>query len=336
MRDIRIDFLRSLGLALVILAHVQTPTFVKAIRCFDVPLMVLMSGISYSISTNKDSYISYVIKRFKRLILPTWLFLSLFFLIAYCLGAGNKYLNPVVILSSYNLTGGIGFVWIIRVFFIVAVLSPVVNYVNKRSASNATFLLYTFAAAIVNEILLQMALKSHSPVFRTLFTTVWDGITYTLIFALGLRLYQYTKKEFASIMAVALIIVAGYGYYYFTHSHAVTPAGYKYPPTFYYVFYSVLASFTLWLLSSYVIKAERLNALWVFMGSNTLWIYFWHIVMLTVLPLHEIKSYLIRYVVVVFASLAIYWLHYNLFKKLIIPKISNKSVSKTLSNLFIG
>lgn len=47
MRNTYIDFLRFIGLTLIILAHVKAPVWITELRCFDVPLMVFVSGISF-------------------------------------------------------------------------------------------------------------------------------------------------------------------------------------------------------------------------------------------------------------------------------------------------
>ena len=47
-RDIEVDVLRSIGILLIILAHIKAPLMLTIIRCFDVPLMVFVSGLCYS------------------------------------------------------------------------------------------------------------------------------------------------------------------------------------------------------------------------------------------------------------------------------------------------
>jgi fucose 4-O-acetylase-like acetyltransferase len=47
-RDIEVDVLRSIGILLIILAHIKAPLMPTVIRCFDVPLMVFVSGLCYS------------------------------------------------------------------------------------------------------------------------------------------------------------------------------------------------------------------------------------------------------------------------------------------------
>ena len=64
MRDKRIDLLRFIGLSMIILAHVTPPDVIMQIRNFDVPLMVIISGISFAISfKNSEKFTIYVWKR---------------------------------------------------------------------------------------------------------------------------------------------------------------------------------------------------------------------------------------------------------------------------------
>ena len=79
-RNRSIDLLRFIALTGIIIAHIDPPSFWMQLRGFDVPLMVFLSGVSYRISGgNKQNYWSYAVKRFKRLILPVWVFLTIYF-----------------------------------------------------------------------------------------------------------------------------------------------------------------------------------------------------------------------------------------------------------------
>ena len=80
MRDEKIDFLRFLCLAMIILAHMYPPGIIFQIRNFDVPLMVLVASLSFRASFRAQAYMSYLWSRAKRLILPVWIFLSIYFL----------------------------------------------------------------------------------------------------------------------------------------------------------------------------------------------------------------------------------------------------------------
>ena len=122
-RDTRLDILRGVGLLCIILAHVGPPVLVMQLRNFDVPLMVLVSGASFSLSrTQKQDYNRYLYSRFLRLVIPTWLFLAFFFGVTFFASflANRQFPFSVEeVLSSFALMSGIGYVWVIRVLFMI-------------------------------------------------------------------------------------------------------------------------------------------------------------------------------------------------------------------------
>lgn len=77
-RDEYVDFLRSLGLLLLIIAHTRAPQWLTNIRTFDVPLMVFISALCYK--SLRGDYLAYCLKRFKRIYIPVFIFLNLFFI----------------------------------------------------------------------------------------------------------------------------------------------------------------------------------------------------------------------------------------------------------------
>ena len=81
-----IDFLKFIGLTGIIIAHVSPPDLMIMLRNFDVPFMVILSSILAQISFdrqnhNKVSVVKYYFSRFKRLVIPTWIFLGIYFTI---------------------------------------------------------------------------------------------------------------------------------------------------------------------------------------------------------------------------------------------------------------
>ena len=78
-RDLSIDYLRFVGLSLIILAHASVPFTLTQIRCFDVPLMIFISGLTASQKTF-PSYGKYIVSRTKRLLVPVYIFLTLYLL----------------------------------------------------------------------------------------------------------------------------------------------------------------------------------------------------------------------------------------------------------------
>ena len=76
MRQSYIDIVKVFAIMCLFFAHVQGPTWLENIRGFDVPLMVILSGILCASSHDKivDNPIVYIKKRLKRLTIPSWFF----------------------------------------------------------------------------------------------------------------------------------------------------------------------------------------------------------------------------------------------------------------------
>ena len=139
---IYIDYLKLIGLLFIILAHVCNNPYIMQLRNFDVPLMVIISGFlacgSYKRSMEKDkSILKYYWKRITRLLIPTWLFLTFYFILMKMV-----YINEVYpydfskILRSYLLIDGIGYVWVIRVYLMCSFITPLILYLNDKIKNN--------------------------------------------------------------------------------------------------------------------------------------------------------------------------------------------------------
>lgn len=99
MRDIFIDTLRFVGISLIILAHVSPPNIPFNIRCFDVPLMIFISGLIYA-DKNTGINFHFFIHRLKRLLIPLYLFLTIFFILIFFL----KYIFKIRLIWNNFIT----------------------------------------------------------------------------------------------------------------------------------------------------------------------------------------------------------------------------------------
>ena len=87
-RDYEVDVLRVLGIFLIILAHTslkeKTNTLLFNLRNFDVVLLVFLSGLSsvHSLENvnSMGQYIEYITKRIRRLIIPGFSFITIYYL----------------------------------------------------------------------------------------------------------------------------------------------------------------------------------------------------------------------------------------------------------------
>lgn len=303
-RDESIDVLRFLAISCIILAHIPPPYWqMYQLRNFDVPLMVFLSGVSFCLSGGmKSSYKQYIWKRTKRLIIPTWIFLSLYFTFYY-VSDTKPMLTYEFVLRNYALIPNpIWYVWIIRVFFVIALLSPIICMLNQRLSSKEELTACSVALLLV-EVLSAMGMTF-------LLTVCLETMAYSVIFCVGINAMKMTRKNIIVIATILLIVfVALFAFLYIKEGHVVLTQSYKYPPRIYYVSYAMSACLILYLIRNYIVKFLRyirVLPLANFIGRHTLWIYFWHIFLLTILS--GIENWVVKYITVYLISVSIVYL----------------------------
>lgn len=297
-RDGAIDILRFIALAGIILVHINPPSFWCQIRGFDVPLMVFLSGIVYGRGTsNNDSkqpYLQYCGKRFKRLVIPTWFFLLFYYVILYSglvLRGHSLEIDSSEIIHNFTLMTG-WYVWIIRVFLLIALLSP---FIYKYSASvNIGVLLLTYVSILVIFELFYIPRQDSVPYYLTM------TIPYMLFFSLGSVINRFNGRVLSVIGIVGFVVFVTYAIsYYISEGQFITTDVKKYPPLLYYTSYALFVVVLLWLTHDYIYKAFvyiNINKAFEWIGSHTLWVYFWHIIAVTFFTNH-FDSWILRFII---------------------------------------
>ncbi|MGU8210897.1 acyltransferase family protein [Clostridium perfringens] len=127
----KFDVLKVIALFAILFAHIEPTALAFQLRNFDVPLMIIISvWLSLEIYSKKNfNYKYYIIKRVKRLVIPTWIFLTIYFFINWIL---KKTFSAKTIILSYTLINGIGYIWIIRIYIYIAIISPIYFYIYKN------------------------------------------------------------------------------------------------------------------------------------------------------------------------------------------------------------
>ena len=196
-REEWIDVLRGIGLLCIILAHVGPPGILFQIRNFDVPLMVLVAGSSCVVSLHnrkKFEYFKYVKNRFVRLVIPAWIFLLTFFIFAFFASLVLNKPFPFTVrsvISSFLLLSGIGYVWIIRVFFIVALIAPFTMYLYKLKINKSKYIyMMMFVIYFLYEILIRIDPDLGLFGNFLLKQVVYMAVPYGIIFIIGTRMYE--------------------------------------------------------------------------------------------------------------------------------------------------
>lgn len=316
MRDTSIDILRSIAIICIVIAHTIQNKIALQIRNFDVPLMVFLSGYCYT--ALKDRYFKYLWKRFIRLVVPTWIFLTVYIAVIFISGdtIGRRDI------FEYYLFQTNWYIWIIRIFCIIAVLSPVL--VKAGDAIGKT----GFCLVSILSICAISFLKDLSG-YRV-FQYSLAAVPYCLFFYFGFLSKTISPKGMgwisltAGLMFCAMACFLGY-----TRHEFVPTQLYKYPPQLYYVSYATACIGILFILRQTITRALeriRLAKFFSFIGSHTLWMYFYHIFLLFALENVPINGFL-RFLSVFLGALLLTWIH-----SLVFGSIPNKTVKM----IFIG
>ncbi|SFD00358.1 acyltransferase family protein [Butyrivibrio sp. YAB3001] len=303
-----IDFLKCIGLTCIIIAHVESPSWLMMLRNFDVPLMVILSAIlahkSYlKNSKSKTCVIDYFKSRIKRLVIPTWSFLVFYF--AFKLIVIGNIESGKKILASFLLTRyGIRYVWIILIYIYSAMLIPVIDK-YKLSIKGIVVAITSY---IIYEISYHYGFGLNGGVLEYfLNTTFYYIVPYGLITYLG---YNYSnmnniaKKGILVTAFIAFIIFATY-YRVSTGSFQLVQIA-KYPPRLYYLSYGIACSFALLLICERKSRKVYENRMVTFISKNSMGIYLWHILVLTILEKSKLSiAWFIKLIVVYSGSIFI-------------------------------
>lgn len=301
-RDARIDTMRTLGTLLVILAHVATPTVLQKIRSFDVVMLVFISGLSFS--QKKDvSYGTYIWQRVKKLVLPTYVVITCLFagiFVACSIFGRSQLFSGNDILKSYVFADGIGYIWIVKVYMLIAAVSPLVYRLAKQIQDDGIFCLLIAGVYGVYHVL--MKLLGHN---AFLYQYVFQIFPYVLIACIGMRAktnlaFRWKALIVAAVITVTDVVVRG----------EFNFESFKYPPQYNYLAYGLFAALVLYqALPNYANK----GILWF--SKNSFTVYLMHIVFLLATnfvgdmkPFGFVKIWYIQFAVVVALSVAATWL----------------------------
>ena len=275
-----IDFLKFIGLTGIIIAHVSPPAWLMSARNFDVPFMVILSSILAEkafakYTENQHAYTNYFWSRVKRLVIPTWIFLGIYFVIYFAF-TGTLFDLKYYIASFFLTRYGIGYVWIILIYLYSALLVPF--FCKIKLSKYGVFLI--FFAYILYEIAYYFQIGVESKFVETTFYYI---VPYGLLTYLGYNYFHMKKRQRFWITVTALFLFIGCGIYYAIQTGQwQSPQIAKYPPRSYYLAFGIGISFLLLLLFEEKHFKMFDNRIICFISKHSMWIYLWHILILTV------------------------------------------------------
>jgi len=284
-RNLNFDVMRLLGVLLIVIAHASPPEWLFQLRNFGTPLLIVASALTYSvIYANKAMDVSaFYKKRLSRLIIPAWIFLSFFFAAFMAASRLLDFPYPFSlheIIFSFNFMSGIGFVWILKVYIILALITPITLELNKRISSNKLYFFLLATVYLAYEACVYVAAFYLSGGIEKLFNLViFVAASYSILYLYGYRLIRLkTRDVVIASTASLLIFLMLMGYKFHQNGSFIETQGFKYPPTLYYLSYAFFALNAVYLMC---IRLKLDNSKWtptiVWLSSKSLWIYLWHI-----------------------------------------------------------
>lgn len=279
-RNFNIDFLRWFGLTLIVLAHVNAPFTVTQLRCFDVPLMVFVSGICFKYP--KVPILSYLWQRFKRLYIPTFIFLFIFFILIYAakkLGVTVPYTTAQVIGSFLLLENpSIGYVWIIRVFILMAILAPLVYNITQK-LNNISYFFVSSAILIALALAEYFIDTNDSVVFNFIIVELlYYAIGYGIILSLSFRLKNDKNRIFNKLKYLSYSILIIYALCVAISGEMLPISNkFKYPPQLIYILYGISVSVLLYGFDFARYINGKIKRVITYISEHSLWVYLWHI-----------------------------------------------------------
>lgn len=276
-RNKSIDLLRFIGLSLIILAHVGPPYALFNLRCFDVPMMLFISGLVYS-GRKSDFGFTFLVQRVLRLIIPVYIFLTAYFLVSAALKyfAGIDFgITMKHVVGSYLLTEGIGYVWIIRVFLIIAVLTPGLIAFNRSIQSDVVLIMILIGISLLLTFAIRAGWGMDNMFVREF---IYYAVAYSIPFIVGLRVMQSDRRKFFRFFAfVAIVAVVCGTVQVMGGGRLLDINSLKYPPQSYFLFYGLFMSLVCYFICCCTRIRDKVPALFQFIGMNTIWIYLYHI-----------------------------------------------------------
>lgn len=311
-RLIYLDYLKVLGLLLVILAHVSCPNVIMQIRSFDVPLLVFVSAYLASKTYIPGQNVQYFVKRIKRLAVPAWIFLIVFFIIQTVAYSKPSIIDIIKAITFQRDSNMVGMLWVIWVYLICALLIPVIQKMDLSRKSEAIiivgFIMFELICTFTN-------LSNNRFVYITIMTIIpWGALSY-----FGFYYDQISAKKkmqiviFSSLIFIILAIILANRY-----GHFIMTNDYKYPARLYYVSFSVpIIVFLMEYSKKMYLPEIRILS---FVSSSSLWIYLWHILFLYVVKsiIQNDNYWLLQYVLIVILSVIITYIQNFIVKKMML------------------
>lgn len=153
-----LDLAKLIGIMLIIAAHrFNNRLFRMFLHSFHVPLFFIISGYTFSFSTNRNEFLKKTLKRFLRLLVPYFITLLVFLILDLSLGINTGSPKNFIIDFLYKFVGygspvfhAVFAIWFLFALFTASTLFDLVHLITKQEN---IFAVVCFTLSIVGVIL---------------------------------------------------------------------------------------------------------------------------------------------------------------------------------------
>lgn len=267
------DYLRCLCILLVIASHVlgTDEIWKQLLFGFNVPCLVILSGY-LSAESSGSSLKQYYWKRAKRLLFPTWIFFTVYFLLIGIVSLNSLYpYSFTQIVKTYLFMDGIGYTWILAIFVMIAIFTPIYKVVFSkiRNVNLIALVLYWILGLVLflipgKNIIVKLMMYASGYIFLSFFGYCYES---------------YKSKTLILLGGITEILLGLY-IRFASNGNAFDFSAQKYPPTIYYVFYGLVAFIILKEVFSFLsckTQLSQVNMLIEKISKISFDLYLWHI-----------------------------------------------------------
>ena len=189
------DYLRCLCILLIIASHVlgTDEIWKQLLFGFNVPCLVILSGY-LSVESSGSSLKQYYWKRAKRLLFPTWVFFAVYFILIGIVSIDSSYPYSLTqIVKTFLFMDGIGYTWILAIFVMIAIFTPIYKVmVNKIERNNLVALILYWILGLTlflvpgKNIIVKLMMYASGYIFLSFFGYCYESYkSKTVILLLG-------------------------------------------------------------------------------------------------------------------------------------------------------
>lgn len=310
-----IDIVKFIAVICLFLAHIDTPKILMEIRGFDVVTMIILSSILAEKSyLGFENMFSYIIKRVKRLVIPTWFFLLWFYVCMFFVGKLPKYEEIIKAFFFQRDSGIVGYVWIIWIYILCAFTVPIYIKIKTTLKNMDKFCIIIFII-IIYELICEYTTLSNS---RILYYTIFSIIPYGIVTWIAMFYNELNKINKLKINILILILHILYLLLLMrVTKEYISLNSFKYPARFYYFSYGIFIGFILIEIFKKLDLKIKEKGIIFFVSTHSLWIYLWHIFALALVKyVFRLENWIIQFIFVFMFSLLFTFIQVKIASKI--------------------